>query len=246
VGLLTRRQTNNILQRHIKPGTVGIFSSFKLHLSFFQIHTSYKLYTPSYNTNITTMSNDSISSISSGPVPTTPTEIISIEMDRFGDVWARLNIDPKNPILLQKKQPQMICENEMLPLPIEPDQPIWDHKQTVDTHVPGQPQTYFAQRYKDGKVVLQSEIHISTLKAALELAHRLVFGQVGRRLAGARKSEEAAAKVEELSTCNPWTFALELLPVEGRLTGFHQDRPRNLFLNFTVSLSPILSNRFLS
>jgi hypothetical protein len=213
---------------HIKLGSVTSNSPFIPLLSTFilllstSIHSTLLQYskpghyiTASYN--ITIMSADSMSSVASGPVPTTPTELISIEMNRFDNAWARLD------------------ENVKAPIAVEEVDTLWKQVATRPTHVPGQPQTHFLQRNDRANMVLQSPMHVATLRRAIALAHRLIFCEIGRVLANEKQDEETVAEIDRLSKSHPWTVELEDFPATGQLVRYNQGTPRQIGLCFEVS-----------
>jgi hypothetical protein len=166
------------------------------------------------------MSTDSMSSVASGPVPTTPTELASIEMNRFDNAWVRLD------------------ENLKAPIATEEVDPLWKQVEIEPTHIPGQPQTHFMQSTDKAHLVLQSAMHIATLHRAIALAQQLIFGEIGRVLANEKGDEATVAKIDKLSKSHPWTFELEYLPATGRLMRWNQKAPEKVFLNFEVSGQP--------
>jgi hypothetical protein len=181
---------------HIKLGSVRgnspiipLLSTFILLLST-SIHWTLLQYrkpdyyiTASYN--ITIMSADSMSSVASGPVPTTPTEFVSIEMNRFDNAWVRLD------------------ENVKAPIAVEEGDPLWKQVEVRPTHVPGQPQTHFLHRNDKANLVLQSPMHVATLRRAIALAQRLIFGEIGRVLANEKQDEATVAEIDRLSKSYP-------------------------------------------
>lgn len=163
------------------------------------------------------MSSDSTSSVASGPVPTTPTEFASIEMNRFDNAWVRLDDNAK---------PAVTTEEVDL---------LWKQVTVRPMHIPGQPQSYFLQMNDKANLVLHSKTHIATVHRAVALAQRLVFGDISRVLANEKGDEASAAKIHEYSRSHPWTLELEDLPASGRLVRWNQNTPEKVCLNFVVS-----------
>ena len=213
---------------HIKLGSVRgnspiipLLSTFILFLSTSIQSTLLQYRKPDYyitaSYNITAMSSDSMSSVASGPVPTTPSELVSIEMNRFDNAWLRLD------------------ENVKAPIAVEEVDTLWKQVATRPTHVPGQPQTHFLQRNDRANMVLQSPMHVATLRRAIALAQRLIFGAIGRVLANEKQDEATVAEIDRLSKSYPWTVELEDFPATGQLVRYNQSTPREVGLCFEVS-----------
>jgi hypothetical protein len=221
-------RTTNMQTEHIKlrsvtsnPPFIPLLSTFILLLSI-SIHWTLLQYskpehyiTGSYS--ITTMSSDSTSSAASGPLPTTPTELVSIEMNRFDNAWARLD------------------ENVKAPIAVEEVDPLWKQVEVRPTQVPGQTQTHFLQMNDKVNLVLQSTMHVATLHRAIALAQRLIFGEIGRVLANEKQDEATVAEIDRLSKSYPWTVELEDFPATGQLIRYNQGTPRQIGLCFEVS-----------
>jgi len=158
-----------------------------------------------------------MSSVASGPVPTTPTELVSIEMNRFDNAWVRLD------------------ENIKAPVTSEEVDPLWKQVAVKPTHIPGQPQTHFLQMNGKANLVLQSPMHIATLHRAIALARQLIFCDIGRVLANEKGDEASVTKIDEYSRSHPWTLELEYAPATGQLVRYNQGKPKEVRLCFEVS-----------
>jgi len=158
-----------------------------------------------------------MSSTASGPIPTTPTDLVSIEMNRFDNAWVRLD------------------ENIKVPVVTEEVNPIWEQVAVKPTHIPGQPQTHFLQMNDKVNLVLRSTMHVATLHRAIALAQRLIFCETGRVLANEKQDEATVAEIDRLSTSNPWTLELGDFPATGQLVRYNQNTPREIRLCFEVS-----------
>jgi hypothetical protein len=51
--------------------------------------------------------------------------------------------------------------------------------------------------------VLQSPMHVATLRRAIALAQRLIFGEIGRVLANEKQDEATVAEIDRLSKSYP-------------------------------------------
>jgi hypothetical protein len=158
-----------------------------------------------------------MSSVASGPLPTTPSELVSIEMNRFDNAWVRLDENVKGPIAVEEVKP------------------IWEQVSVRPLHMPGQPQTHFLQMNDKANLVLKSTMHVATLHRAIALAQRLIFGDISRILANEKGDEASVVKIDEYSRSHPWTLELECFPATGRLVRWNQNTPDKVYLNFEVS-----------
>jgi hypothetical protein len=167
------------------------------------------------------MSADSVSSVASAPYPTTPADLSSIEMDRFSNGWARLDINVKG--------------NQELH---ELDHP-WK-KMDIGRRGSGQPQEYFCQVRSRFKEVLVSRWHLQTLRVAMDLAERLIFCHKGKKIAGYYKSAWAKMKMMELEGANYWTIIFQDRVGQGQFVRYTQTVNHEIYLDFPVSRSILL------
>lgn len=161
------------------------------------------------------MSADSITSIASEPVPTTPTELVSTDMDRFGP-WGWINSD------LIAKQPVYGLDNPWKMMDVQRRQP-------------GQPQEYYCWIHNRFKEVLASQIHLSTLQDGLQLAYRLLFGHESQTLAGWFKSKDVEMKMRDIHRSHTWTIIFQDRAPNGQFARYNQERPQEILLDFQVS-----------
>jgi hypothetical protein len=163
------------------------------------------------------MSADSLASVASAPYPTTPADLSSIEMDRFGNAWARLDDNVK-------------AKQELYEL----DHP-WKEME-IGRRESGQPQEYFCQVHSRFKEVLVSRSHLQTLQISMDLAHRLIFCRKGKKIAGYYKSKEAKTKIRELEGTNHWTIIFQDRIGQGQFVRYNQGTRDEIMLDFPVSL----------
>lgn len=159
-----------------------------------------------------------MTSVASGPVPTTPTDLFSAEMDRLGYGWERIDDNIKS----------------------KPNQDLHDlnhpfKSMNVGPREPGQPQEYYCWTHSRFKEVLVSQPHLSTLRLIIELAYCLIFCNNGLEIAGYYESEETKGKLEKLARTHPWTIIFQDRVPGGQHARFNQDRPHEILFDFDVS-----------
>ena len=162
-----------------------------------------------------------MSSLTSGPYPTTPTDLSAVEMDRFGDAWGRLDDNVK-------------AKQELYEL----DHPWKEMK--IGRRESGQLQQYFCQVHSRFTEVLVSRLHLQTLRQSMGLADRLIFCQEGKKIAGYYKSEWTKMKVTELEGANYWTIIFQDRVGQGQFVRYNQGVRHEIMLDFPVSCSILL------
>ena len=182
------------------------------------------------------MSADSMNTVASEPVPTTPNDIVSAEMDRYG--WTLIDDNIKVNQDSLKEEQVLVEESEEL---VRDTQDLEGlkypfRKMEIERREPGQPQEYFCWTHSRFKEVLASRLHLEALSDAMNLANRLIFSHRGLDIAGYHQASHGTKTIiSDLSRSHPWTIIFQNRVPGRQFARFNQDRPHEIIFDFDVS-----------